>query len=102
MGQQKKSVQPIDTVGGAGRFRSAVKIGVAPALRMQIFNALARTIMESGNLAELNGVCRTCFGARRLQAAFQAVVAQGAFVRFAVGEIEVDDSERASRQAVDG
>src|SRR6185503_5836148 len=69
-------------------------------LRVQTLDTFARPIVERGDLAELNRIRRTGFGARRLQAAFQSIVAERAFVSFAVGNVHLDHTKRAGGHAV--
>src|SRR5207237_7407742 len=60
----------------------------------------ARTLVELIQRTELNRVRRTGLGARRLQPALQPVVAQRAFVRLAVVDVQLDDAERTRRNTV--
>ena len=80
---------------------SAVKIGVRGALgRASGRPAGCARSCNSLKLAELDRVGRARFGAGRLEAALQPVIAERAFVRLAVLEAEIDDAERAGRHAI--
>ena len=87
-----------DATGGSWRVGRAIEISIIAALCTQRLNALLGPHMEVTELSELNRVGRAGLGTGRLQATFEAVVAQGAFVRLAIGLVEVNNTKGTCRQ----
>jgi len=57
-------------------------------------------VVQFADFTELDRVGRTRFGAGGFEPALQPIVAQGAFMRLAVLQTDIDNAKRASRHAI--
>src|SRR5687767_1349196 len=78
----------------------AVEIRPRLASLMQLLHALLRSFAQFADRSELDRIRRTRLGAGRLQPALQPVVAERALLRGVRHRIDVDDAERAGRDAI--